>query len=359
MIILQVIPTLGSGGAEHFVLELSNELIRQGHQVEILSLYDVPESNSLRQSLNTRIKVSSMHKNKGLDPRLFISVYKYIRSRGYDAVHCHVGAIKYVTLAAFLCQNIKFVATIHSEASREAGKYIDKWSRKLMFRKNICQPVTISDESERSFEAFYGKSAVIIANGVSNYYKIKEVNLRDNDSQIVFLHAASCQSVKNQRLLFTAFNKLLEQGYDAKVVWVGNNKTFYSLYESLLPLMQREVTFLGEVENVRDYMVAADAICLSSKMEGMPMTIIEAFSVGRPVLCTPVGGCVDMIRPGENGMMSEDLEVESYYKMLRSFMNLSKAERQLMSANAYASFVEYTIGSCANKYLEVYRMDKQ
>ena len=44
-------------------------------------------------------------------------------------------------------------------------------------------------------------------------------------------------------------------------------------------------------DGVRDYMIAADAMCLSSKMEGMPMTIIEAFSVGLPALCTPVGGC--------------------------------------------------------------------
>jgi glycosyltransferase involved in cell wall biosynthesis len=359
MKILQVIPTFGSGGAEHFVLELSNELYRQGHQVVVLSLYDVSDDNPLRHALNPKIRVYTMHKKKGFEPRLFYAVKKCVYRGNYDAVHCHVGAIKYVIFAAFMCRKTKFVATIHSEARREAGKYIDKWSRKLMLRNNVCLPVTISEESERSFEEFYGKKTVTILNGVSQYYKKKTVTLRDNDKQTVFLHVASCQTVKNQQLLFSAFNRLLDLGCEAKIVWIGNTSIFQSLFDSLKPLMKRNVVVLGEVNNVRDYMLSSDALCLSSKMEGMPMTIIEAFSVGCPVLCTPVGGCVNMIDNGENGLMSEDLEVESYYQMMKTFVALTEEERKEMSAKAKASFAKYNIENCANQYLKIYEMNKK
>ena len=41
MKILQVIPHLGSGGAERFVVDLSNELSKQGHEVVLLTFYDL------------------------------------------------------------------------------------------------------------------------------------------------------------------------------------------------------------------------------------------------------------------------------------------------------------------------------
>ena len=355
MKILQIVPTLGTGGAEHFVVELSNELCRQGHHVEILTLYDVAEDNPLRQSLDSRIKTYSLKKKKGFEPRLFYSVWQFIHRRKFDVVHGHVGAIKYLTAAAFLCRGVKFVATIHSEARREAGASADKWSRKLMFGCKVCVPVTISEESEKSFEEFYGRKAEMIFNGVSEYVQKKEIRLRDRDTHTVFLHPASCQPVKNQELLFSAFNRLLDKGYDAKVVWVGSNETFKSLYDSLEPLMQRNVSFLGVVDSVRDYMKAADAMCLSSKMEGMPMTIIEAFSVGCPVLCTPVGGCVDMIKQGKNGMMSDDLSIESYERMLEAFVQLKKEEREIFAIGALASFKDYSVEECSSRYLQVYQ----
>ena len=354
MRILQIIPTLGPGGAEHFVFELSNELCRQGHVVELLTLFETAEDNPMRLRLDKSIKVTSLKKKLGLDPRMFYSVWQFIYRRKFDVVHGHVGAIKYMVFASMFCRKVKFVATIHSEARREAGRSIDRWTRKLMFGLKRCVPVTISDESEKSFEEFYGRKGVMIPNGVGPYVQEKVVQLRDNEKQIVFLHPASCQRVKNQELLLKGFNRLLDEGVDAKLVWVGSNETFIDLFRSLEPLMKRNVSYLGVVNNVRDYMVAADAMCLSSKMEGMPMTIIEAFSVGCVPICTPVGGCVNMIQSGKNGLLSEDLTEKSYYTMLMSFVSLSREQRSKMSADALGSFAYYSIENCAKQYLQVY-----
>lgn len=353
MKILQIIPTLGSGGAEHFVVELSNELSRQGCDVELLSLFAIQTNNQLFTNLDSRVKVFSFNKRKGLWIRGFLLVWKIICRNNYDVVHGHIGAIKYMLLASILCRKRRFVATIHSEAKREAGKSIDKWSRKIMFGLKKCVPVTLSEESERSFEEFYGLKGIMIQNGVSEYINRMKVNLKENEEQTVFLHPASCQPVKNQELLFTAYNRLLEDGFNVKIVWVGSSLSYLELFNSLKPLM-KDVLYLGVVDNVRDYMVASDAICLSSKMEGMPMTIIEAFSVGCPVICTPVGGCKNMVRNGENGFMSNDLSVDSYYETMLHFLNISKEDKRLLKEKAFESFKSYSIESCSKNYLQVY-----
>lgn len=355
MKILQVLSTLNTGGAERCVVELTNELLRQRYDCDVLTLFDVDEDNDLLKQLDSKIKVFSLGKKLGFDLKCYFQLYRFIRNGGYDVVHAHVGAIPYLLLSTLLLKNVKFVATIHSEARREAGKSVSKWNRFIMFQHGLCTPVTISEESKASFDAYYKMDAPMIYNGVSSYVNFSKMGLRDNDSQLLFIHPASCQVVKNQELLFKAFSKLSLEYDNVKLLWLGSNKIFHELYDSLKKYIPKTALYVGVVPNVRDYLAEADAMCLSSKMEGMPMTIIEAFSVGCPSLCTPVGGIINMIHHGENGMLSEDLGVESYYKILKTFCELKPEERQEMRENAKCSFARFSIENSAKGYLKIYK----
>lgn len=355
MRILQVLATLGTGGAEHCAVELTNELVRQGNECDVLTLFDVAQENDLIKQLNPCVKVSSLGKKQGLDLKCYIRLYKQIKQGCYDVVHAHVGAIPYLLLSAIFLRKVKFVATIHSEARREAGKSINKWNRFLMFKQGLCTPVTISEESKASFDDYYNMDAPMVYNGVSNYAGNGIAPLRDNEDQFLFIHPASCQPVKNQELLIKAFTRLVIEFSNSKMIWLGSNSSYKTLFDSLISIKPQQFEYLGVVPNVREYLSQADAMCLSSKMEGMPMTIIEAFSVGCPSLCTPVGGIVNMIENGVNGMLSEDLEVESYYKMLKSFCELTTEQRKQMRDMAKRSFEKYSIEKSVRGYLEIYK----
>ena len=197
--------------------------------------------------------------------------------------------------------------------------------------------------------------APIVYNGVSNYAGNGIAPLRDNEDQFLFIHPASCQPVKNQELVIKAFTRLVIEYPNSKMIWLGSNASYKTLFDSLISIKPQQFEYLGVVPNVRQYLSQADAMCLSSKMEGMPMTIIEAFSVGCPSLCTPVGGIVNMIENGVNGMLSEDLEVESYYKMLKSFCELTTEQRKQMRDMAKRSFAKYSIENSVRGYLEIYK----
>ena len=355
MRILQVLATLGTGGAEHCAVELTNELIRQGNECDVLTLFDVAQENDLVKQLNPCAKVSSLGKKQGLDLKCYIRLYKQIKQGCYDVVHAHVGAIPYLLLSTIFLRKVKFVATIHSEARREAGQSINKWNRFFMFQHGLCTPVTISEESKASFDDYYNMDAPIVYNGVSNYAGNGIAPLRDNEDQFLFIHPASCQPVKNQELLIKAFTRLVIEYSNSKMIWLGSNASYKTLFDSLISIKPQQFEYLGVVPNVREYLSQADAMCLSSKMEGMPMTIIEAFSVGCPSLCTPVGGIVNMIENGVNGMLSDDLEVESYYKMLKSFCELTTEQRKQMRDMAKLSFAKYSIENSVRGYLEIYK----
>ena len=66
MKIIQVIPYLGSGGAERFVVDLSNELVKQGHDVVLLTFYDLEgRFGFYKKDIDKRIKLISFHKSVG------------------------------------------------------------------------------------------------------------------------------------------------------------------------------------------------------------------------------------------------------------------------------------------------------
>lgn len=354
MKIFEVVPSLVSGGGERLVVELSNELALQGHDVTIVTLYDKLNSHILESHVNRNlIKRISLNKKRGFDVNCIFRLFAYIKKEKPDVVHTHTSATTYILFPSIFLQGCRFFATIHSEAKREAGKFLEKLSRQIMFRYNLCTPVTISKKMELSFERFYKRTAPIVNNGITPYRRQKQVNLHENDSQIVFIHVGSCRAVKNQSLLFEAFTRIVQRHQNVKLYWIGRNDD--DLFASLSSYFSDKITYMGEVNNVRDYMHDADALCLSSVMEGSPITIIEAFSVGCIPLCTPVGGCVDMIQDGVNGFLSADMTVEAYSDMLEKFMDMSSDERKVMRQNSIKSFSTYDIANTAKRYIEIFK----
>jgi glycosyltransferase involved in cell wall biosynthesis len=63
------------------------------------------------------------------------------------------------------------------------------------------------------------------------------------------------------------------------------------------------VSVLGDRSDVPDLMEAADAVCLTSETEALPMVVIEAMALGRPVIATNVGGTGDLVVSGETGVL--------------------------------------------------------
>jgi glycosyltransferase involved in cell wall biosynthesis len=63
------------------------------------------------------------------------------------------------------------------------------------------------------------------------------------------------------------------------------------------------VQVLGPRDDVPDLMGAADVVCLVSDAEGVPMVLLEAMAVGRPVVATRVGGVSEAVEPEETGLL--------------------------------------------------------
>lgn len=358
--IIQIIPQLNSGGAERFVIDLSNELYKS-HEITLITLFPIEAHGFYLRELNPNIKVLSMNKKIGKDFLLPIRLLRIIKKEKPVIVHTHLNAFFYSLLSIIALTKINFFHTIHNTALAEApGKY-GVLIKKRMFKLKRCTPITISQSSFDSFVEVYGYHAPLIENGrakcslsddfqnvqneLSNYKKTPDTK--------VLINVARITPQKNQKLLIDSFNEIISEGYEAILIFIGANLD-EEIYNYLMKNKNDRIYYLGEKSNPIDYLTVSDAFCLSSLEEGMPISLIEAFMCKCIPVCTPAGGIVNMIRNNENGFLSSDFTKESYVNVLYDFLNLTLDQKTKFIKNINQDAYQYSIEKCSLKYLELF-----
>lgn len=358
MKIFEIITTLGSGGAERFVVDLCNELAKK-NDVTLIILYNIEEFGFFAHALSNRVKIISMNKKSGIDFKLFHQLNSLINKENPDIVHTHLTGIIYTLLGYLKSSRTKFIHTVHNDAAVEAEGLVSRTIRKFAFKSHKVKAITISEESQQSFTDFYNTQSIMIYNGSPSYkisnqeqYEIakKELTkLKQNPQSVLLVNIARIQQQKNQITLAKAIESLNKKGYNIDLAIIGapNDKQIVCDINSLKSPF---IHLLGTRANPRDYMHAADAFCLSSNIEGMPITLIECFSVGTIPICTPVGGIKNMIKDSVNGLLSTGTSQDEIENALIRFINMSSKEREQMKQKSLASFEPYDITTCCHKY---------
>lgn len=354
MRIIEVIPHLQSGGGEKFVVDISNAFSDLSHECTVVTLYDHTEDDILAGQLKPEVSCISLKKRLGLDLKCMFNLRRVISRTKPTFVHLNLNAITYVIWAALTYRKCKYIATIHSEAKMEAGGGLNKLIRKFLFKLKLVTPITISEESERSFKDFYGYDAKIITNGSSPYTPNSNIELYSKYREGVdrlFIHAGRIHDVKNQEMLVKAFQRCINNGANIRLLIVGRIADD-GIFRRIEPYLSDKIIYLGETSDVKSIMYVSDAFCLSSKMEGMPMTVIEALSVGCIPICTPVGGCINMIRNGENGFLSAENSEDAYVDAIMKLCELRDQDIQTIKNNCLEDYIQnYSITKTAESYI--------
>jgi len=364
MKIIQFIYALNSGGAERIVIDLSNELAEQGHEVIICALRDDQDGNNgfYKSEISEKVTYLNLCIPKGFRIKIFFTIYNIIKKIDPMIVHCHLNLVNYIFPVTIFLNRIKYFHTIHTYAPNEIKNILEYWIRRFFYSSKKMRAITISKQTSDSFIKFYKtKNYHEIFNGrkelkasaeistVTNYFN----NLR-KDSQIIFIHVARCLEVKNQKMLINVFNRIISEGHSVSLILIGYD--FDSeLGKELQDIAEKNIYFLGEKTNISDYYLNADAFCLSSKNEGMPITLIEALSCGCTPICTPVGGIIDTIENNKTGFLSNSISEIDYYQAIIIYLKNKENIIKENLINYYNS--HFSIKECAKKHLDMYYKD--
>jgi len=98
---------------------------------------------------------------------------------------------------------------------------------------------------------------------------------------------------KGQDVLLDAWRRVRHACPTAELALVGGG----DLYAATRATQPAGVRFTGPVEDVRDWLAAADLVALPSRWEGLPLTALEAFATGRAVVAAAVPGLIETLTP--------------------------------------------------------------
>lgn len=364
MKILHFNPSMSMGGIEAMICGLANQMSKDGHDVSVATIFSPKEDDLFWYKLSAQIKKITLGKrNKGFSLSELWHIYIVIKEGNYDIVNIH-GFFYYYFLAILLIhKKVKFFYTIHSDAYQENSYWDLKLIRfkKMAFRRNWVHAITISEESQASFGKLYNVKSQLIHNGIIKPVISKGSSIIDNyrysQQTKVFIHPARITKAKNQVVLCEVFSQLIAEKEDVVLLIVGSIQDEI-IYKTIQSHFCDRIVFLGQRDDVPQLMSNCDAFCLPSIWEGLPVTLLEALSVGCIPICSPVGGIVNVVKNKKNGLLSNSSSKKDYYDAVKDFLSLSEFSISHLKEGCEKSFVPYDMSICSSKYIAYYENNK-
>ncbi len=361
MIIIELSYFLGGGGASRFMADLSNFFAtNQDNKVITVSVVESETAGndyiSFKDDLNPRVHYVALNNKSGLSFSSIWTVYQLIKKEKPDVVHLHAN-ILLLLLPILLCRRTRYVHTIHTLVTRQYPNGIIKKVANWLYKTCKVIPVTISQECHYSYKDCFGRQEdVLITNGrdtlkTTEKYPLvkKELEAFGVKSDIpVFLHVSRHHPVKNHDRMFNAFQRLSDEGIDYQLIVIGDH---YDEYEKKYK-NHKQIHLIGPRTNIGDYMSLVNYFVLSSDKEGLPLSLLEAMSLGVIPICTPAGGIKDVIRNGENGYIGDEISDECFYHSIKDALSNKGNLSRTAIIKEYNKL--YSIEVCAKKYMDLY-----
>lgn len=342
MTIVQIITLSETGGAQTVLAHISNTLSKQGHRVLVVagegngSLWGMLHEEVEKRECPSLIRSLSLVQDiKTL--MAFKSIYRDVKP---DIIHLHSSKAGFLGRMAF--PSSKVVYTVHGyDSIRKAYPYFRPIELLMQFRCAAIIGVSRYDQ-DTLLEDKIRRNVSFVYNGVPERAIDNELFLNiPKEYSKTILCVARISPQKNLELFLQIAKLMPEYAF----VWIGNKEA--------INCELGNVFFFGSIPQASRYCQLCDLLILTSNYEGLPMTIIEAMSYGKPIVASDVGGISEIVRNGINGFVSENDETS--FKMNIEKVLQDRKTYEVMAENSkriYSS--ELTVEKMVDGYVKIY-----
>ncbi len=371
MRILYVITKSDIGGAQVFVLNLAKAFQNIGDEVEVVA----GDGDFLFRELD-KVNIeyyylNSLKRNFSIFNALYF-VYQLrnlLKSKKYDVVHLNSSnTLIGVAASLFLKDRPKNVFTFHGLSFIDKNfnpNFIIKYFAKLYFKIFLKAIDEIIFECRMNYDELAGegmfKNARIIYNGL-NPEELEFLNAEDarkflsdkcgTDLKNNFIIGSTGRLAyqKNYEFLINNFHLIKEKIPIAKVLIIGDGQD-YDEYNRMIKErgIQNDFYLLGEIKNSHRFINGFDLFTLTSRYEGVSISLIEAIYSNTPVLVSNVGGNPDVVGRDSNQLF----ELDNFEEYLEKLLKIRHERKKIIEHNASLR-ADFSLSKMVNKYKEVY-----
>lgn len=370
-VILQVLPSLGTGGVERGTVDMARAIIKAGGKAIVASRDGIWQP-SLERMGAIYINLPLDSKNPWIIWKNHYALKRVIRDYQVDIVHARSRAPAWSAwLASRKCKS-SFITTWHGVY--QAGWWGKRWYNSVMSKGE--KVIAISQYIANQLQKLYGvtdERLRIIPRGVDTSIFDPAIPFLGNrvveivqkwgisEGKRILLLPGRITSWKGHQLLICAFAELKARYPDWVCVFVGPIKEKDRFANEILSLVEtlkikEDVYFVGNSQDMPAVLALADLIVVPSlKPEPFGRVVIEAQAMEKIVVVANHGGAAETVQEDVSGYVFQPGNVKDLVRVLEQVMQKPQADLQWIGRMARENVLKYyTLSQMEQATLQVY-----
>jgi len=355
MNILQILPELNVGGVETGTVDMARHLVKLGHKAVVVSnggelVKELNESGAIHYQLPVHKKsLFLIFKNV---PRLI----EIINKENIDIVHARSRVPAWVAYFATRKTRAAFITTCHGYYRKHLFSCVMGWAKRVIAISNVIARHMVDD-----FGVPYDRIKLIPRSvDLSKYKYISPETKRKEEFNIGIIGRIT--PLKGHLHFIKAAAKVARLFPRIKIWVVGDAPVSKEVYKDQVQVLVKRLglwhctEFLGTQRDIPSVLANLDLVVLATTThEAFGRVIIEAQAAGVPVVATKVGGVVDIIEDGKNGLLVPPEDPQAMSVAILKIIRDPQLARTLSESARKKVEEKFTVELMVKNTLEVYK----
>lgn len=321
-----IISSLQAGGAERVLTTFANNLVLRNHQVTIITFKNINDFK-----VNSEIKIINLEDKSFSNEtiRYTFELYKFYKNKK-NRPDITISFITQTSLSAILvCKilGIKIIACEHTNHLRTStNKKLVIFTRKFVYR--LADAITVLTKFDLDYYQKYKSNVSVLPNPSSFKYN-ENIRIQHKHNTLLAVGNLDKYAVKGFDNLISLIAPILKKNKDWKLKIIGAGELGKIILEKLIRKHElTNIELIGFKRNIEEIMAESKIFILSSRMEGLPMVLIEAMSQKMACIAYDcISGPSDIIKDNFNGFLIENQnhdEMAKHIQLLISDQELAE-----------------------------------
>lgn len=361
--VIHVISTLNRGGIERFLYDLLQFCDKEKFDMSVCCLGNSGIMKEYYEKTGSQVFLCPYQSPNVL--ALVLKLFRLFSSVKIDIVHSHVGSFTvWVALAARLARIPTIISTYHN--TYRFKPHFRHWAYLRLTRRLVNKQFAVSLAVKRWFQEKYGVCDLEVvylgvdAQKFSPAQTIDLTKLRDElgiprGTRIVGT-VGNCTAQKDQKTFLKMASAILSS-YSGPVTFliVGDGALRGELEHFAHSLGIRDkVIFTGSREDVPPLMSLMDIFVLTSLWEGLPVTVLEAQALSRPIVASRVPGICEAVVESKTALLADPGAYEEFAKHVLHLLSNPQLAQELGRNGRARVLSSFTIPESVRTHQAIY-----
>lgn len=351
--ILFLTRTMNLGGTENVILQLCEILKPKVNKIIVCSCGGINESK-LKDMGIKHIKINDIeNKNPIKILNNIIKIKRILKNEHITIIHSHH---RMAAMYANLCANKKILKIANSHNTFYDKKYLTKLAYKN------TKIIAVGNQVKNNLVNFYhipSSKISVIYNGIKEYKGTIHIEPlfgedKSNGNKVI-LNIGRLSEQKGMEYFIKSAKLVLEKNKKVKFYIIGTGEDEGKLKQLVKDLdLEKSIIFMGYRNDIQNLISQCDFVVLSSLWEGLPLTPIEAFSVGKTIIATAVDGTTEIVQDHVNGLLVNPRNVKELTNAINYLIDNPNIQKKLEKSalNRYKS--EFSFDKLCQNYIKYY-----